>query len=80
MKEDGSLNENKCGDSSGQSCSEEDEVFLTHRETAEMLRICTNSLYRWNRVKKGPPLIKTQAGRILYSKKDVLKFLQNSKQ
>lgn len=52
------------------------EVYLTHKEVAEMLGVSTNTLWRWN---KSGYLCHTKCGRKpFYKKSDIDKLLSNN--
>ena len=45
--------------------------FLTGRTTADLLAISERTLYRWNRLRKGPPQIKI--GRKIYYRSEAVR-------
>lgn len=52
------------------------EVYLTHKEVAEMLGVSTNTLWRWN---KSGYLRSTKCGRKpFYKKSDIDKLMGNN--
>ena len=53
----------------------EDETYLVETEVAELLRLSPLTLTRWRYEKTGPPYYKP-GGRILYSKSEVLSWLE----
>jgi predicted DNA-binding transcriptional regulator AlpA len=45
--------------------------FLTGKQTADLLEISERTLYRWHRLRKGPPQIKI--GRKVYYRADAVR-------
>lgn len=60
----------------------EPEVMLTPQEVSDILRIDTNTLYKWRTQNKGPAYYKLGKGEraaVRYRKSEVLRFLASAR-
>ena len=55
----------------------EKDIFLKSKEAAVLLKVSTSTLARWRHEGTGPSFSKLGTGSILYSKRDLIEFVNS---